>query len=97
MLKPFLIVFNDAQINRQGLLDFLDTRSEIKNWYAFLPTAVFVISENSASQIAEVIRSEFPGKNLFVSEVPRGANDGWLGANVWDFINSPKSSGRWPS
>ena len=95
MLKPYLVAFNDAQITRQALLDFLDTRPEVKNWFAFMPAAIFVISDRSARQLAEAIRSGFPGKNFVVSEVPAGANDGWLGKDVWDFINNPRSSGRW--
>lgn len=97
MLKPYIVVFNDQEISRQAVLDILDTKPEVKNWFAFLPGAIFVISEKTASQLTELIRSSFPIKNLFVSEIPRGANDGWLGANIWEFINTPKSSGRWPS
>ncbi len=95
MLKAFVVVFSDAQINRQALLDFLDTRPEVKNWFAFLPGAVFVVSDKTATQVTEIIRMGFPEKSLFVSEVSRGTNDGWLGRNVWDFINTPNSSGRW--
>ena len=95
MLKPFLVAFNDAQITRQSLLDFLDTRPEVKNWFAFMPSAIFVVSDRTAQQLAEVIRAGLPGKNFLITEVPRGANDGWMGANVWDFINNPRSSGRW--
>lgn len=96
MLKAFVVIFSDAQINRQALLDFLDTRPEVKNWFAFLPSAIFVVSDKTATQIAEIIRLGFPEKHLFVSEVSRGTNDGWLARNVWDFINAPNSSGRWP-
>ena len=95
MLKPFLVAFNDAQITRQSLLDFLDTRPEVKNWFAFMPSAIFVVSDRTAQQLAEVIRAGLPGKNFLITEVPRGANDGWMGENVWDFINNPRSSGRW--
>jgi hypothetical protein len=96
MLKPYLVVFDASQIVRQSLLDHLDTRPEVKNWFAFLPTAVFVISDHTARQLTEAIRIAFPAASLMVTEVPAGANDGWLGKNVWDFINSPQSSGRWP-
>ena len=95
MLKPFLITFDAAQINRQALLDFLDTRSEVKNWFAFLPTAIFVISDHSAQQLAEAIRTGKPGISFVITAMPDGKNDGWLGKNVWEFINNPRSSGRW--
>jgi hypothetical protein len=96
MLKPFLLVFNDTQITRQTILNYLDTRPEIKNWFAFLPAAVFIISDHTAPSLAGLIRNVFPGKDFVVTEVTSGSNDGWLARNVWEFINYPHSSGRWP-
>lgn len=95
MLKPFLVIFDNSQLPRQTLLDHLDTRSEIKNWFAFLPSAVVVVSDQTASSVAACIRTGFPNQLFIVTEISSGANDGWLGKNVWDFINNPKSSGRW--
>lgn len=96
MLKPYLVVFNGSEVTRQSLLDHLDTRPEVKNWFAFLPTGVFVISDRTASQLAEAIRIAFPIATFVVTEIPPGANDGWLNKDAWDFINNPSSSGRWP-
>lgn len=96
MLKPYLLVFDSSEITRQALLDHLDTRPEVKNWFAFLPTGIFIISDRTALQLTQAVREGLPTASLLISEVPAGANDGWLGKNVWDFINSPKSSGRWP-
>jgi hypothetical protein len=96
MLKPFLVVFNSTSLSRQSLLAHLDTRSEIKNWMAFLPSAVAVISDRTAQEVAACIRIGFANQNFVVTEIPFGANDGWLTKNVWEFINNPRSSGRWP-
>ena len=96
MLKPFLLVFDLAGGPRQAILDYLDTRPEIKNWLAILPTAIFLISDRDSFQIANLFRQNFPGRLFFITEVPPGANDGWLYPQNWDFINNPKPSGRWP-
>ena len=96
MLKPFLVVFNNSQITRKDLLDFLDTKPEIKNWFAFMPSAIFVISDRRAFQISQFIHTRFPEVYFVVSEVPKGENDGWLSKEAWNFINNPLSSGRWP-
>ena len=95
MLRPFLLVFDSTQVPRQEILDYLDTRREIKNWFAFMPSAVFVISDSDAFQISNLFRQRFPSRRFFVTEVPHGANDGMQAHNVWEFINNPKSSGRW--
>lgn len=96
MLSPYLIVFNPDEGDRQALLNFLDTRTEIKNWYAFLPSAVFVISDRNANSISDILRTRYPGRFLFVTPVVGVQTDGWLPQAAWDFVNQPKSSGRWP-
>jgi len=95
MLRPFLLIFDTIYGPRQDILNYLDTRPEIKNWYAFMPTAIIVISDCQAPQIAALFRQRFPGRQFMITEVPRGENDGWLNKNVWDFINNPQSTGRW--
>lgn len=96
MLKPFLLVFNDSLVTRQAILDHLDTRPEIKNWFAFLPTAIFIISDRNATTLSNLIQNTFPGRFFMITEVPPGSNNGWLAKDAWDFINFPRSSGRWP-
>jgi len=96
ILKPFLLVFDNSQLMRQAILDYLDTRSDVKNWFAFLPTSIVIISDQTAYKLAEIIRQKFPDVLFIISEIPVGSNDGWLDGRVWSFINNPVSSGRWP-
>jgi len=95
-LKAFLLVFDAWFSPRQPILDFLNTRPEVKNWFAFLPAAIFIISDRSAHELSAVFRQHFLGRLFVVTEIPAGANNGWLNKNAWDFINNPKPSGRWP-
>jgi hypothetical protein len=96
MLKPYLLVFNDTVTKRQQVLDYLDTCHEVKNWYAFLSNGIFIISKLNASALSALIRNKFPDLWFIITEIPSGANDGWQTEVVWNFINNPKSSGRWP-
>lgn len=96
MLKPFILVYNTFQLTRQEILDFLDSRPEVKNWYAFLPTSIMIISDRTAYQLAEIFRQKYPNTYFIISEIPYGNNDGWLDKKVWSFINNSVSSGRWP-
>ena len=94
--KSYLLVFDLGQGPRQEILDYLNTLPAVKNWYAFMPTAVIIISPGLASEIVRSFRLRFPTRNLMVTELPFTNNDGWLDQKIWDFINNPKSSGRWP-
>ena len=94
-MRVFMVVFNPAYQPRQALLDFLDTRREVLNWFAFLPAGVFVVSRMDAHELSVLIHEKFPATYLLVSEVNPETTNGWQSANAWDFINKPKSSGRW--
>lgn len=95
MLKPYVLIFNPEVCPRQTILDYLDTLPIVKHWYAFLSSAVFIISDASAHDLTDQLVGHVNGSFFFVSEVPKGVNNGRLPKAAWDFINLPKSSGRW--
>ena len=95
MLRPYLLVFNPVGADRQNVLEFLDTRPEAKNWYAFLPTAIVVISDCSAIELSVMLRTRYPDLYHIFTEIT-SAHQGWLPEPVWTFINNPTSTGRWP-
>ena len=95
-LRVYLLVIHLDLDPRAKVLEFLDTRREIKNWFAFLPSAVMVVSDSDASTLAELVHSRFPEHLFMIAEINSHAANGWLPANVWDFLGSPRSSGRWP-
>lgn len=94
-MKAFLLVFPPEIMPRQAILNFLDTRSEVLNWLAIFSGAILVVSEQDVRQLSELFRQGFPGIEFFLTEVLYQKNDGWQNSAVWDFVNNPKSSGRW--
>jgi hypothetical protein len=96
MLKAYVLTFNSEICPRQKVLELLDTIPAVKNWYAYLPSSIFIISDQTAHVLANALLAKVDGSYYFVSEVPSGVNNGWLPEAAWQFINSPKSSGRWP-
>jgi hypothetical protein len=96
MLKAYIVNFNCSQCARQKVLDLLDTLPAIKNWYAFLPSAIFVVSDQTAHALAQLLLAKVDGSYYFISEITSGTANGWLPQAAWDFVNNPKSSGRWP-
>lgn len=95
MLTPYLFSFNCLAMPRQQVLDFLDTLPQVLNWYAVLAESIIVISEHNAAELRELIRNRYPYTFFIITEIPRGNNDGLLPKAAWDFINNPRSSGRW--
>jgi len=94
-MRAFLLSFNDSVVARQVMLNFLDTRPEVLNWFTPLQGGIFVISDSNAQALAALIRQAFPHLYFVIAELPRGYNDGALSPDAWHFINDPKSSGRW--
>jgi hypothetical protein len=100
VLKPFLLVFDSTQMDRQTILNWLDKQSVIKNWFAFLPNAIVLISDQSTFQLSELIRvNSKPLFDFVITEVINNglisSADGSMSKQFWDFINVPKSSGKW--
>jgi hypothetical protein len=95
MMKPYLFSFNATMGTRQQVLDFLDTLPQVLNWYAPLPESVIIISERGVSELQALIHNRYPMSYFIITEIPPGGNDGWLPKVAWDFINNPRSSGRW--
>lgn len=95
MMNVFAINFSPSQIDRQFLLDFLDTRPEILNWLAVNESLVLVVSSISTYQLQEIINTAFPSLSFFIFFIHKDEINGRQSPNVWDFINHPKSSGYW--
>ncbi len=97
-MNTYILSFSSKNnmIARQTLLDFLDTRKEILNWYAPMPFTVLIISRETLKVVSTLIRNRFSNNITFLlSEVEPSTIDGFIDKRVWDFINNPKSSGRW--
>lgn len=94
-MKTYLLTFNHEIVPRQVVLDYLDTRREILNWYAFLQGSIFLVSRSSVLELETLFVSKFPNVFFAVAEVSRMKSGGWLPKLAWEFIGQPKSSGRW--
>jgi len=93
-MKPFLLVFNDVgAVNRQVILNFLDTRPlEIKNWYSCFTNGILIISEKNVTELDRLIHSQFPLIWFAIAEVKPETISGWTPKVFWDFISHPRSS-----
>jgi hypothetical protein len=88
-----VIDFNPFFLGRQELLQYLDTLPEVLNWFTALPGQVIMVSEQTPNEIGAKVRARFPNHFFTVSGI--SGIDGWMTKGFWDFVNNPKSSGRW--
>lgn len=95
MNRIYLLAFNDYMGTQQSVLDFLDTRREITNWLSVLPHSVLLVSEHPMVVLRNMILAKFPNCFFLLSEIHGSTSNGLLSKAAWDFINNPKSSGRW--
>ena len=96
-MRPFLLGWNPTQLLQQDLLDYLDTRQEIKNYFVpFLGTVLLVADQDQApTTLARMLHLRFGDLLFTVSPADSWATQGWMPRVFWNLVQEPKSSGRW--
>jgi len=82
-------------VQQQFILDFLDTRPEVLNWYSLPPSNILIVSRSDLAALTGLVHVSFPWLYFTLAEVDSHQVNGWMNTQVWDFIANPKSSGRW--
>ena len=92
--KVYLLTFTGFRL---PITNFLDTRQEILNWFLVLPQALLMVSRKDAPALTKLIHEQFRDRLFLITEVvpDTSKTNGWLNEKAWEFINDPKSSGRW--
>jgi hypothetical protein len=83
----YLLVINGVRRSRAQVQGFLDTKLEILNWYSIFPNAIFIISEETASQLSDIIRPFVQPDHFIILNVDTDRN-GWMPRKAWDFIKN---------
>ena len=96
MLRPYIFCFNEKVGTLKDVADFLDTKSEILNWYSCMPQTIFFVSAKSLTQLMIIFQAKYVTGNYFFSTIDAHTCNGLLPKEAWDFITEPKSSGKWP-
>ena len=92
-IHVFLLTF---AIERDAVLGFLNTRPEVVNWFTYTSNAVLVASRSDLTALTGIIHVEAPGLFFLLVEVDPLRANGFQTQQIWDFINNPQPSGRWP-
>ena len=93
--RPRRVYLLSFIVDRQFVLDFLDNRPEVLNWFALFPGTVLVVTRSDLAALTGIIHVSYPWLHFLLAEIKSDQINGWINERVWDFILSPKSSGRW--
>ena len=94
-MKLYVFLYNDTIGTQQSVQFFLETRREVLNWFRFAPHSFLLVSNESLQTLTVMFQNNFPGSWFFLSEINGTTSNGILPQGYWDFINNPKSSGKW--
>jgi hypothetical protein len=96
-MRSFLLSYDPFSVAQAHMTAFLDTRSEVRNWFApFVGTLLLVAPHGQTpSTLTNMIRSHFPTLLLTVIPIDSLTANGWMPPQFWNLLNEPKSSGRW--
>ena len=86
----WLPAIGQSPIDRQQILNVLDTMPEVVNWRAAVG-AIFIISPGSATTLSEQIRRKLPGLQHVITRIDGFNVDGWADAETWNFVQYPRS------
>lgn len=89
MRRVYIFVYSDLMGGRDAMKELVDSISQILDWCYDMPNSFYIISELSANELSDLIRSNYTGSHtrFFISEIT-GNRQGYLPKKTWDFIKS---------
>ncbi len=89
MRKSYLLVYSNSLGTRDQVKNCLSSIKEVLTWRFDMPNSFYIISENSADEIARSIRNTL-GKGRFILTEISSNKQGWLPSESWYLINNKK-------
>ena len=86
-MKLYLLVLG-ATLTFDDVKKFIDGQQRVIDWFYSMPNSMFLVSDLSASDIYELIRSKFNEGRFFITEVSPNNRQGWLPRSHWAKINN---------
>lgn len=87
-MKSYLLSHSETCTPEHVQRVFNDIRA-VETWITPFPYAAILISRLDVRDLAAVIRERLPGVWLMVTELNGRSVQGWLPADLWDYVNDP--------
>jgi hypothetical protein len=96
MRKAYLLAYSSTLGTQDEVKECLNTLPQVITWRLDLPNAIYIISEEEALTLAELIRKCRGGKGRFIiTEIPSNSN-GWLTPESWFLIQNKRQKPKTP-
>jgi hypothetical protein len=86
-------VVEGTLLDRQEVINFIDSVPEIVNWRASTG-GIFLVSNASPKIISTKINAKFPKLTFIISPIAIQSTWGWADKETWDFIRNPQPVGK---
>ena len=87
-MKSYLLSHSGA-CAPEHVQQVLNETQAVETWITPFPYAAILISRLDVRDLAAVIRERLPGVWLMVTELNGGSVQGWLPADLWEYVNDP--------
>jgi hypothetical protein len=89
--RAYIMAFSSRR-DRDEIKDFLNSRSDIHDWYICFRNAVFLLATSSADELAEAYHERFPdAPRVFIAHVDED-RQGWMPSRGWKLLHEAESS-----
>ena len=91
-LTPYLLVVDTTQKSLDDIIEAVDKAPGVLNWYKFMPGAAVVVMDRDLSEANKAVRLLLPRQRFLLVRLEKGAKNGWLPRQAWDFMNAPSAA-----
>lgn len=89
----FLVALGNT-IDMGEFTKYLDTLTQVKDWFYSLPNSVFVVVQSSTQDLYKQFSEKYPKKRFFITKVVLADCEGWMPENHWDKIKAVFGQGE---
>jgi len=87
MRKAYILVYSNNLGTRDQVKECMDNISQVITWRYDMPNSFYIISDDSADEIARAIH-DYTGKTKFIVSEITSNKQGWLSKETWYLINN---------
>lgn len=90
MKKAYLFIYSNKVGTRDEVRNVIETIPEILAWRFDIPNSFYLVSEEDADTLADILLERFGKDGLFlVTEISEN-KQGWLPKRSWHLINNKR-------
>lgn len=93
MRKAYILLYSNATGGREAIRAWANSEPMLLHWRYDMPHSMYLISENSASELAKSLGASLKSKGRFLIAEISDNRQGWLPRETWDLLRNKKRKG----